>query len=74
MKRSCLLFAQLFCVLMISSAQNSEKEISLKAVISQMTASDCIKKLDPTDFGYPHYMVAASEMMGELYPSGGDWL
>ena len=76
MKRSCLLFAQLFCVLMISSAQNSEKEISLKAVISQMTASDCIKKFDPTDFGYPHYMVAASEMMGELYPSGGtgyDW-
>lgn len=76
MKRICFIFAQLCFVLTITSAQNSENDVSLKTIISQMTKSDCIFPYNPTDFGYPHYMVEASEMMGELYPSGEsayDW-
>lgn len=74
MKKCILLIAQLLFVLNVY-AQNSVTDVSLNSIIKQFTKSDCIKNGDPTDMGYPHYMVAATYMMGDVYPTqdGYDW-
>ena len=75
MKKVTIILLQLLVSINIA-AQSFDAENSLRKVIKQITTSDSIRYMDPTDFGYPHYMVAASEMMGEMYPAGGpsyDW-
>ena len=75
MKKIFIIIAQLFFVLNVSS-QNNSTDVLLKNIINQFTKIDCIKNGNPTDMGYPHYMVAATYMMGDVYPSaeyGYDW-
>lgn len=75
MKKIILLIVQLFLALN-TFALNTETENTFKKIIEQFTKIDCIKKGNPTDMGYPHYMVSATYMMGDVYPShdfGYDW-
>lgn len=75
MKKSILIVATLFIALN-TFAQGSEMETSLNSIIKEITKSENIKKGNPTDMGYPHYMVAATQMMGDVYPSASysyDW-
>lgn len=72
MKKILLLIVHLFIMLNVSA----QDPATLNSIIKQFTKIDCIKKGNPTDMGYPHYMVAATYMMGDVYPShdiGYDW-
>lgn len=54
-------------------ASSSALEASLNGIPTQMTEGYLVYKgeqVDETDMGYPQFMIALTEMLGDMYPGG----